>query len=47
MDVQTDAEWMVALVKVSTVDWMDGELRVIIEGGVGGAGGVVGVGESG
>ncbi|OAX81216.1 hypothetical protein ACJ72_04442 [Emergomyces africanus] len=34
VDVQTDAEWMVALVKVSTVDWMDGELRVIVEGGV-------------
>ncbi|PGH16351.1 hypothetical protein AJ80_05200 [Polytolypa hystricis UAMH7299] len=39
--VQTDAEWMVALLAVSTVDWMDGELRVVVgvEGGNGGGAG--------
>ncbi|PGH03397.1 hypothetical protein GX51_04128 [Blastomyces parvus] len=43
VDVQTDAEWMVALGKVSTVDWMDGELRVlIVQGGGGGGGDVAG-----
>lgn len=38
MDVQTDAEWAVALAKVSTVDWMDGELRVIVQGTEAGSG---------
>ena len=29
--IQTDGEWMVALLSAGTKDWMDGELRVIIE----------------
>lgn len=29
--VRNDAEWVVALLTVSTIDWMDGELRVIAD----------------
>lgn len=35
--VQNDGEWMIALMSAGTVDWMDGDLRVI--GEVGGGGG--------
>ncbi|KAK2745046.1 hypothetical protein FQN55_006403 [Onygenales sp. PD_40] len=32
VEVRTQAEWAVALLTVSTVDWMDGELRVVVGG---------------
>lgn len=40
--VQNDGEWMIALMSAGTVEWMDGDLRVIGEvapdsGGRGGA----------
>ena len=29
--VQNDSEWAMALVSASNVDWMDGDLRVLVE----------------
>lgn len=29
--VAEDGEWMVALLSAGVVDWMDGEIRVLIE----------------
>lgn len=38
--VQNDGEWTIAQLSAGTVDWMDGDLRVVVEvGGAGGGGG--------
>lgn len=29
--IQNDGEWMVALLAATTVDWMDGELRIVVD----------------
>ncbi|PGG95886.1 hypothetical protein AJ79_09823 [Helicocarpus griseus UAMH5409] len=42
VDVRTDEEWGDALGRVSRVDWMDGEVRVVV-GGIGQGGGEAGV----
>ncbi|KAK2758662.1 hypothetical protein FQN54_003352 [Arachnomyces sp. PD_36] len=39
VDVRNDGEWMIALMAAGTVDWMDGELRVVGEVDSGGGGG--------
>ena len=31
MPIQNDGEWMVALLAVSTAEWMDGELRIVVD----------------
>jgi hypothetical protein len=31
MTLQGDGEWMVALLAVSTAEWMDGELRIVAD----------------
>ncbi|KAL1997664.1 hypothetical protein VTN02DRAFT_1159 [Thermoascus thermophilus] len=44
--VQNDGEWTIAQLSAGTVDWMDGDLRVVVE--VGGSGGAAtGTGTSG
>ena len=37
--VQNDGEWTIAQLSAGTVDWMDGDLRVVVEVGVVGGGG--------
>jgi hypothetical protein len=32
MTLQGDGEWMMALLAVSTAEWMDGELRIVADG---------------
>ena len=31
MPIQNDGDWVVALLAVTTVDWLDGELRVVVD----------------
>lgn len=36
MPIQNDGEWMVALLAVNAAEWMDGELRIVVDDAGGG-----------